>query len=50
MNMTYGAFIQYLKEAQVLERQQIKSFAIATRVANNAKEKGWDKYLKQLDE
>ncbi|APR70726.1 hypothetical protein [Acinetobacter haemolyticus] len=48
MNMTYGAFLQYLKEAQALERQQIKSFAIATRVANNAKEKGWDKYLKQL--
>lgn len=49
MNMTYGAFIQYLKEAQAIERQQIKSYAIATRVANNAKEKGWDKYLKQLD-
>lgn len=48
MNMTYGAFIQYLKEAQAIERQQIKSYAIATRVANNAKEKGWDKYLKQL--
>ncbi|MCH7393770.1 hypothetical protein MMP66_05680 [Acinetobacter dispersus] len=49
MNMTYGAFIQYLKEAQAIERQQIKSYALATRVANNAKEKGWDKYLKQLD-
>lgn len=49
MNMTYGAFIQYLKVAQAIERQQIKSYAIATRVANNAKEKGWDKYLKQLD-
>lgn len=49
MNMTYGAFIQYLKEAQGIERQQIKSYAIATRVANNAKEKGWDKYIKQLD-
>ena len=49
MDMTYGAFIHYLKEAQALERQQIKSYAIATRVANNAKEKGWDKYLKQLE-
>ncbi|MFV5192059.1 hypothetical protein ACMXYY_07930 [Acinetobacter courvalinii] len=49
MNMTYGAFIQYLKEAQAIERQQVKSYAIATRVANNAKEKGWDKYIKQLD-
>lgn len=48
MNMTYGAFVHYLKEAQAIELQQIKSYAIATRVANNAKEKGWDKYLKQL--
>ncbi|OBY75901.1 hypothetical protein [Acinetobacter gyllenbergii] len=50
MNMTYGAFMHYLKEAQALERQQIKSYAIATRVANNAKQQGWDKYIKQLDE
>ncbi|MGR0306568.1 hypothetical protein [Acinetobacter beijerinckii] len=49
MNMTYGAFMHYLKEAQSLERQQIKSYAIATRVANNAKQQGWDKYIKQLD-
>lgn len=49
LNMTYGAFMNYLKEAQALERQQIKSYAIATRVANNAKQQGWDKYLKQLD-
>ncbi|NNP71252.1 hypothetical protein [Acinetobacter sp. Ac_5812] len=50
MNMTYGAFMHYLKEAQASERQQIKSYAIATRVANNAKQQGWDKYIKQLDE
>lgn len=49
MNMTYGAFMYYLKEVQALERQQIKSYAIATRVANNAKQQGWDKYIKQLD-
>lgn len=49
MNMPYGAFIHYLKEAQALERQQIKSYAIATRVANNAKQQGWEKYIKQLD-
>ncbi|ENW05744.1 hypothetical protein [Acinetobacter beijerinckii] len=49
MNMTYGAFMHYLKEAQALERQQIKTYAIASRVANNAKQQGWDKYLKQLD-
>lgn len=50
MNMTYGAFLHYLKEAQSLERQQIKSYAIATRVANNAKQQGWDKYIKQFHE
>lgn len=49
MNMTYGAFLYYLKEAQALERQQIKSYAIANRIGNNAKQQGWDKYIKQLD-
>ncbi|MDO3663411.1 hypothetical protein [Acinetobacter higginsii] len=49
MNMTYGAFLHYLKEAQALERQQIKSYAIATRVANNAKQQGWEKYIKQFE-
>lgn len=49
LNMTYGAFIKYLNAAQAIERQQIKSYAIATRVANNAKPQGWDKYLKQLN-
>ncbi|ENV64259.1 hypothetical protein F949_01648 [Acinetobacter junii NIPH 182] len=49
LNMTYGAFLKYLNAAQAIERQQIKSYAIATRVANNAKQQGWDKYLKQLN-
>ncbi|ENW95779.1 hypothetical protein [Acinetobacter sp. NIPH 298] len=49
MNMPYGVFLKYLEEAQSLERQQIKSYAIATRVANNAKQQGWDKYIKHLD-
>lgn len=49
LNMTYGAFLKYLNAVQAIERQQIKSFAIATRVANNAKQQGWDKYIKQLD-
>ena len=49
LNMTYGAFIKYLNAAQAIERQQIKSYAIATRVAKNAKQQGWDKYLKQLN-
>jgi len=50
LNMSYGAFLKYIKEVQAIERQQIKSYAIATRVANNAKQQGWDKYIKQLDE
>ncbi|MEB8381434.1 hypothetical protein NYW84_10340 [Acinetobacter junii] len=49
LNMTYGAFLKYLNAAQAIERQQIKSYAIATRVAKNAKQQGWDKYLKQLN-
>lgn len=49
LDMTYGAFLQYLKEGHAVERQQVKSYAIASRVANNAKEKVWDKYLKQFD-
>ncbi|MEN4981582.1 hypothetical protein [Acinetobacter modestus] len=49
LNMPYGAFLKYIKEAQTIERQQIKSYAIATRVANHAKQQAWDKYLKQLD-
>ena len=49
LNMSYGAFLKYIKEAQAIERQQIKSYAIATRVANHAKQQAWEKYLKQLD-
>lgn len=49
LNMTYGTFLKYLNAAQAIERLQIKSYAIATRVANNAKQQGWDKYLKQLN-
>lgn len=48
MNMTYGDFMHYLKEAQALERQQINSYAIATRVVNNEKQQRWNKY-KDLD-
>lgn len=49
LNMSYGAFLKYIKETQAIERQQIKSYAIASRVANNAKQQAWVKYLKQLD-
>ncbi|WP_018678243.1 hypothetical protein [Acinetobacter tjernbergiae] len=44
--MSYGAFLKYIKEAQAIERQQIKSYAIATRVANHAKQQDFEKYLK----
>ncbi|MCM1959036.1 hypothetical protein NCZ17_06580 [Acinetobacter modestus] len=47
LNMSYGAFLKYIKEAQAIERQQIKSYAIATRVAHHAKNQDWEKYLKQ---
>ncbi|WP_278395342.1 hypothetical protein [Acinetobacter venetianus] len=47
LNMSYGAFLKYLKEAQSIERRKIKSYAIATRVANHAKNQAWEKYLKQ---
>ena len=47
LNMSYGAFLKYIKEAQAIERQQIKSYAIATRVANHPKQQAWEKYLKQ---
>lgn len=49
LDMTYGAFLQYLKEGHAVQRQQVKSYAIAQRMANGAKQQAWEKYLKQLD-
>lgn len=49
LDMTYGAFLQYLKEGHAVERQQVKSYAIAQRMASGASKRDWEKYLKQLD-
>jgi len=49
LDMTYGAFLQYLKEGHAVEREQVKSYAIAQRMASGANKRGWEKYLKQLD-
>lgn len=49
LDMTYGAFLQYLKEGHAVERQQVKAYAIATRMASGANKRDWEKYLKQLD-
>ncbi|WP_312102103.1 hypothetical protein [Acinetobacter venetianus] len=49
MNMSYGAFLQYIKEGHAVERQQVKSYAIAQRMAAGANKRDWEKYLKQLD-
>ena len=44
--MTYGAFLQYLKEGHAVEREQVKS---AMQLAWQIEATGRDKYLKQLD-
>jgi hypothetical protein len=49
MNMSYGAFLQYIKEGHAVERQQVKFYAIAQRMAVGANKRDWEKYLKQLD-
>lgn len=48
MNMSYGAFLQYIKEGHAVERQQVKSYAIAQRMAAGANKRDWEKYLKSL--
>ncbi|HIQ35132.1 MAG TPA: hypothetical protein EYH52_10920 [Acinetobacter venetianus] len=49
LDLSYGAFLQYLKEGHAVERQQVKSYAIAQRMASGANKRDWEKYLKQLD-
>ncbi len=49
MNMSYGAFLKYLIAGHRVDHQQVKAYAIATRMANGAKQQAWEKYLKQLD-
>lgn len=46
MNMSYGAFQKYIESAQKNEKQKLKGYAAATRVANHAKQQDFEKYLK----
>jgi len=48
LNMSYGAFIEYLKAAQRRESQRLKTIAIATRAAS-AKNNDFDKFVSGLD-
>lgn len=48
MNMTYGAFINYLKSAQKAERRNLSSFAGIFRAAQHADKRGFDKLLNEL--
>lgn len=48
-NMSYGAFLEYIKSAQRRDNIKLKNIAIATRVANNAKQNGFEKYINSLD-
>ena len=48
LDLSYGAFLQYLKEGHAVERQQVKSYAIAQRMASGANKRDWEKYLKSL--
>ncbi|MDH0032009.1 MULTISPECIES: hypothetical protein [unclassified Acinetobacter] len=48
LNMSYGAFTEYLKAAQRRESQRLKTIAIATRAAS-AKNNDFDKFVSGLD-
>lgn len=48
MQMTYGAFINYLKAAQKTERRNLSSFAGIFRAAQHADKKGFEKLLNEL--
>jgi len=49
MNMSYGAFLKYIEAAQKNERQNIKTTAIAVRIAMQLSKQEWDKSIKQLE-
>ena len=46
MNMSYGAFLKYIEAAQRNEKQKLKGYAGAARVANHAKQQDFEKYIK----
>ena len=49
LNMPYGAFLKYIEAAQKNERQNIKTTAIAVRIAMQLSKQEWDKSIKQLE-
>lgn len=49
MNMSYGAFVAYLKVAQRDENQKLRALATAVRMAQHAKKSDFEKYLKGLE-
>lgn len=46
MNMSYNSFLKYIEAAQKNEQKQLKSYAVAMRVANHAKQQDFERYLK----
>ena len=46
MNMSYNSFLKYIEAAQKNEQKRLKSYAVAMRVANHAKQQDFDKYIK----
>lgn len=49
MQMTYGAFRQYLKAAQKTEKQKIRNNAVAVRTAQHAAKKAFEEFMKNLE-
>lgn len=49
MQMTYGAFRQYLKAAQKAEKQKIRNNAVAVRTAQHAAKKAFEEFMKNLE-
>ena len=49
LTMPYGAFLKYIEAAQKNERQNIKTTAIAVRIAMQLSKQEWDKSIKQLE-
>lgn len=49
MQMTYGAFRQYLKAAQKAEKQKIRNNAVAVRTAQHAAKRAFEEFMKNLE-
>lgn len=46
LTMPYGAFLKYIEASQKNEQKRLKSYAVAMRVANHAKQQDFEKYIK----